>query len=107
MNAAFRTEGYTMTHSALSSRSCGMSSGMSRISFNTVPQFCKRAASFLSMAANSGKVIIASASRGHSIRLIMLHLVDFLARCNLGLFQVLGAPADICDLDSIAMDGPN
>src|SRR5258705_8655531 len=51
MNAAFTTEGKTTTQSALSSKSCGMLSGTSRISFKTVPQFRKRSSSLLSSEA--------------------------------------------------------
>jgi hypothetical protein len=47
INAAFRTEGETTTQSALSSQSCGMLSGTSRISFKTVPQFLSRSSSLV------------------------------------------------------------
>src|SRR5258707_3109667 len=56
-----------MTHSALSRRSCGMSSGISRISFRTVPQFCRRSTSFLSFA-ESGPPMMASAASRDNIR---------------------------------------
>src|ERR1700756_4773136 len=46
MKAAFKTEGKTTTQSALSSKSCGMFSGTSRISFKTVPQFFNLSSSF-------------------------------------------------------------
>src|SRR5690348_387092 len=36
------TDGITITHSALSSRSCGISSGMLRMSRMTCPEFCSR-----------------------------------------------------------------
>src|SRR6266852_1129604 len=48
--ANFSTEGRTMTQSALSRRSCGMSSGMLRISVMTLPAFSTRSTSFLSLA---------------------------------------------------------
>jgi hypothetical protein len=53
MKAAFRTDGKTTTQSALSSKSRGMSSGTSRISFNTVPLFLKRSSSFSGSAAEA------------------------------------------------------
>src|SRR5262249_5446395 len=46
----------TITHSALLSRSRGMSSGMSSISFRTVPQFFRRCSSFSSSATTSGEM---------------------------------------------------
>src|SRR4051794_35698555 len=48
MNAAFNTDGNTMTQRALSSKSCGISSRTSRISFITVPAFWMRSFSFCS-----------------------------------------------------------
>src|ERR1700733_3263398 len=51
MNAAFSTDGKTMTHSAFSSRSCGMLSGISNTSCMTVPEFSKRSCSLF--AANA------------------------------------------------------
>src|SRR5579871_1077984 len=42
MNAAFKTEGSTTTQRALSSRSCGISSGTFRISSITIPAFSSR-----------------------------------------------------------------
>src|SRR5262245_37411548 len=48
--AAFTTDGKTITHSDLSSRSCGTLSGMSRISFNTVAASPRRSVSFFSCA---------------------------------------------------------
>src|SRR5579871_2033670 len=42
MNAPFRTDGKTMTHSAFSRSSCGMLSGTPITSFMTVPEFSKR-----------------------------------------------------------------
>src|SRR5690242_10368506 len=42
MNAAFNTDGNTTTQRALSSKSCGMSSGTFRISSITVPAFWRR-----------------------------------------------------------------
>src|SRR5271170_4875784 len=50
MKAAFNTDGSTITQRALSSRSWGISSGISRISFITVPAFCRRSTSFVSSA---------------------------------------------------------
>src|SRR5258708_32665638 len=64
-----------MTHSALSSRSVGMSSGISRISLRTVPQLSRRSASFCSTAAESGRATIANATRVEIVRLITVHLV--------------------------------
>src|SRR6266436_2667048 len=62
MKAALSTEGKMMTHSALSSKSGGMSSGMSRISLRTVPQLSRRSVSFLSSFAERGR-----ATRAHDI----------------------------------------
>src|SRR5260370_15333032 len=59
-----------MTHSALSSRSVGMSSGISRISLRTVPQLSRRSASFWSSAAESGRAAIANAITQEIILLI-------------------------------------
>src|SRR5260370_4608969 len=53
-NANFRTEGITMTHSALLSRSFGSPSGMSIISLNTWPQASKRFCSRLALLAKVG-----------------------------------------------------
>src|ERR1700727_4112514 len=53
MNAAFKTDGKTTTQSALSSKSWGMSSGTSRISFNTLQLFLKRSSSFSWSAAEA------------------------------------------------------
>src|SRR5258708_27445893 len=64
-----------MTHSALSSRSVGMSSGISRISLRTVPQLSRRSASFWSSAAESGRATIANAITQEIILLITVHLV--------------------------------
>jgi hypothetical protein len=50
--ASFFTDGKTTTHSALSRRSCGMLSGMSRISLRTSPDSLTRSASFVFSAAN-------------------------------------------------------
>src|SRR5579863_3946597 len=65
-----------MTHSALSIRSCGISSGISMISFITVPLSSSLSASFLSAWENSGGAIIASAIRQELIRLIKFHLAE-------------------------------
>src|SRR5216684_3138647 len=75
MKAALSTDGITMTHSALSSRSEGMSSGISRISLRTVPQLSRRSASFCSSAAERGRATIAKDIRVDIIRLITVHLV--------------------------------
>src|SRR5215469_10853811 len=48
MNAAFRTEGSTTTQRALFITSCGISSGISRTSWMTVPAFCILSSSFVS-----------------------------------------------------------
>src|SRR5207302_2874570 len=45
------TDGMTMTHSALSSSSCGILSGMLRISFKTLPLFSTRSASLFPACA--------------------------------------------------------
>src|SRR6266436_3362389 len=50
MNAALTTEGNTMTQRALSRRSCGISSGMSRISLRTAAAFLIRSTSFSSLS---------------------------------------------------------
>src|ERR1700756_1829484 len=47
------TDGITITHSALSKRSCGMSSGILRISFITIPEFRKRDWSFALSSASA------------------------------------------------------
>src|SRR5580700_3378536 len=62
MNAALRTEGNTITHSALSSRSCGMSSGIFIISSITMPEFSRRSVSFSlsARAASMGAVVRAT-----------------------------------------------
>src|SRR5882672_10856701 len=60
MNAAFNTEGKTITHSALSSRSCGISSGIFMISSITMPEFSRRSVS-LSLSARA-------VSRGAAVR---------------------------------------
>src|ERR1700686_4721025 len=59
MNAALSTDGKTITHSALSSRSCGISSGIFIISSITVPAFSRRSASFsfLAAAASMGAAV--------------------------------------------------
>ena len=51
--ASFFTEGRTMTHSARSSKSFGMSSGMLRISFRTTPASFTRSISFSFAAASA------------------------------------------------------
>src|SRR3981189_1514302 len=59
MKAAFKTDGKTTTQAALSSKSWGMSSGTSRISFNTAPLFSKRFSSFSGSAAKTEEEQIA------------------------------------------------
>src|SRR5215472_9088207 len=54
MNAAFTTEGKTTTQSALLSKSCGTSSGISRISLRTVPLLFSRSSSFTLSAGHMG-----------------------------------------------------
>src|SRR5258708_2283536 len=83
MKAAFRTDGYTITHSDLSSRSCGISSGMSRISFKISPQFSRRSVSFLLSTAASGNArAIASIEDiiGFNIKSPRLNLGDAILR---------------------------
>src|SRR5205809_4175671 len=63
-----------MTHSALSSKSVGISSGMSRISFRTVPQLSSRSASFFESAVR-GKATREDAIRKEIIRFNTIHLV--------------------------------
>src|ERR1700704_3826291 len=63
-----------MMHSALSIRSCGISSGMSMTSLSTIPQFSSRSVSFLSLAAESGRATRANAIRQDSICLITIYL---------------------------------
>src|SRR6266704_114315 len=53
--ANFRTDGITITHSALLSRSFGIPSGMFMISFNTWPHVSSRFCSLLSFAAKVGQ----------------------------------------------------
>src|SRR5262249_46562212 len=53
--ANFLTEGITITHSALSSRSFGRLSGMFRISLRTAPHSCRRFCSLLSSAPKAGR----------------------------------------------------
>src|SRR5579872_5699619 len=60
MKAAFMTEGKTMTHSALSRRSAGISSGILRISVITWPAFSMRLfSSFWADAGRPAKAITA------------------------------------------------
>src|SRR5260370_39654275 len=75
IKAALSTEGKMMTHSALSSRSGGMSSGMFRISFRTVPQLSRRSVSFLSSFAERGRATRAHVTRDETNRLSTKHLV--------------------------------
>src|SRR3954469_15690198 len=49
--ATFFTEGRTMTHSALFSKSCGIFSGVSKISFITCPDSFNRSRSWSPLAA--------------------------------------------------------
>src|ERR1700694_4539403 len=49
--ANFTTEGKIITHSALSNRSCGILSGMFRISSKTLPAFSRRSVSFVSFSS--------------------------------------------------------
>src|ERR1700688_1327297 len=55
MNAAFSTEGKTTTHSALSSRSCGILSGIFMISSMTMPEFSSRSVS-LSLSGDAASI---------------------------------------------------
>src|SRR5260221_11069455 len=55
MNAALSTEGKTITHSALSSRSCGILSGIFIISPITTPEFSRRSVSFSLSARAASK----------------------------------------------------
>src|SRR5216684_2861523 len=54
------TDGRTMTHSALSSSCCGISSGTLRISFITVPAFCTLCSSFGRAPRGSPNIAIIS-----------------------------------------------
>src|SRR6267142_656165 len=84
MKAAFRTEGKTTTQSALSSKSWGMSSGTSRISFNTVPLFFSRSSSFSWSAAQAGAEKTGRARNNRLIRQVNVFFMFFL----LVLFQM-------------------
>src|SRR5258706_220917 len=53
-NANFRTDGITITHSALLSRSLGIQSGMSMISLKTWPHVARRFCSRVWSAAKAG-----------------------------------------------------
>src|SRR5579863_3554119 len=75
-NAALRTEGKTMTHSDLSKRSLGMSSGTFRISSITDPAFSRRSVSFASSAARAGSATRARAIRNESAFLMSLFLLE-------------------------------
>src|SRR4249920_621052 len=68
MKAAFMTEGRTMTHSALSRRSAGISSGTLRISTITVPAFLMRL--FSSFCADAGTPAKAITTRNDRILFI-------------------------------------
>src|ERR1700674_864351 len=59
-----------ITHSALSRRSWGMSSGMFRLSFSTSPASFTRSCSFRSLAANADAASSTSA-RKHALILFM------------------------------------
>src|SRR6516225_3923243 len=82
--APFFTEGRMITHSALSTRSFGMSSGIFRISFNTVPASLTRSSSRSSLAA---KVAVAD------IRTTRKHTMDFFIEHCLAI-DVASADAD-------------
>src|SRR3974390_62018 len=56
MNAAFNTDGNTITHSALFKRPCGMLSGTFKISVIHLPAFSTRSVSLSLSAASSGNV---------------------------------------------------
>src|SRR3982074_1920027 len=71
--AAFFTEGRIIRHSALSSRSWGMSSGMFRISFSTSPASFTRSCSFPALAANADTTSSGTA-RKHTVILFMKFL---------------------------------
>src|SRR6266404_1787139 len=84
MKAALTTEGNTITQRALSSRSCGMLSGMSRISLRTVAAFWMRSASFSSLsfadeiAGQDNKRISASAPAVSTVnRLFFIRTASF------------------------------
>src|ERR1700687_3158500 len=70
MKAAFITEGRTMTHSALSRRSFGISSGTLRISAITLPAFLMRL--FSSFCAYAGKQNSVAVTNNKKIRFISL-----------------------------------
>ena len=103
--ASLRTEGITITHSALSKRSVGMLSGISRISFRTVPQLSRRSASFWSSAAESGKATRANATTVEIIRLITVHLVvGFWARA---IIECSRARRNLAPWKRSLLDGPD
>src|SRR5882762_3788945 len=83
MNAALTTEGNTMTQRALSRRSCGISSGISKISLRTVAAFLIRSTSFSSLSfaeeiAGHDKSISASTPAISTvIRLIFIRTASF------------------------------
>src|SRR5579863_3274321 len=62
MNAAFSTDGYTITQSALSIRLCGMLSGISMISLRTCPALWIRSSSLDLSSARTvvGLIIVGS-----------------------------------------------
>src|SRR5205807_5046052 len=78
MKAAFKTDGKTTTQSALSSKSCGMSSGTSRISFNTVPLFLKRSSSFSRSAAEAEEERMGRTTSNMLIRCVIGFFMTFL-----------------------------
>ena len=67
-----------MTHSALSSSSCGIESGMPKISFSTVAAFARRSLSFSVCCADTTPVIdttLATTHRGD--KMLQLHVCSF------------------------------
>src|SRR5579862_296838 len=80
MKATLKTDGITMTHSALSISLAGMSSGRRRISSITMPQFSSRSRFLVSAApVDSGSEASAMATNADKIFLMSsphLHLKD-------------------------------
>src|ERR1700726_3840431 len=82
MKAALSTEGKTTTHSALSSRSCGISSGIFIISSITMPEFSSRSVS-LSLSARAASMGTAVSARSIPIASSFL-MSSFLLEVVLG-----------------------
>src|SRR5215469_16778969 len=91
--ANFSTDGRITTHLVLSSTSCGMLSGASRISFNTLPAFSTRSVSFPSFScAQTGKPTARARLRAISI-LFMIFPRRLSVRPNASWHGIGRAPA--------------